>query len=211
MNTQNPTPDATDTPRTDAAKLPLTKKWWSEDEHAVHADFARTLERELTSAQAALIAAKAEVERLKEETVWGFYEEETPQYGQGSKFAHEICSPITADEANAMVKTITELRAWKESALAVEREWDPHALTRLLGAQMGDSVRKVIAERVPRLAGLLRVARCPDPNCAQQGTTWHIDSSGAGEPEQVPQQCQWCCERAALAAPAEAQLSVPKP
>lgn len=54
--------------------------------------------------------AEDELRAAREKIVWGFYEEETPQYGQGEKYAHEISSPLTADEANGMIKTITELR-----------------------------------------------------------------------------------------------------
>lgn len=43
-----------DTPRTDAAHLPFTRKWWTTDEQAVHADFARQLERENNAMRKAL-------------------------------------------------------------------------------------------------------------------------------------------------------------
>ena len=49
----------TATPRTDAAKLPFTRFWWSTDEDAVHADFARKLERENAALVEALESATA--------------------------------------------------------------------------------------------------------------------------------------------------------
>lgn len=49
--------------------------------------------------------------------VWGFYEEEVPQYGQGKEWEHEICSPVTAEEANRLVGKITSF----ETALAASR------------------------------------------------------------------------------------------
>lgn len=49
------------TPRTDQEQA----RDWPMQQGAVSADFARTLERELTSAQAALTAAKAEIAALR--------------------------------------------------------------------------------------------------------------------------------------------------
>jgi hypothetical protein len=40
---------------------------------------------------------------------------------------------------------------WKASAMAVEREWDPQAIAKMLGARLGQSCRAVVAERVPQL------------------------------------------------------------
>lgn len=44
-----------------------------------------------------------------------------------------------------------ELRAWKEEALAVEAQLNSHYIANLLGAKLGESCHKVIAERVPAL------------------------------------------------------------
>ncbi len=46
---------------------------------------------------------------------------------------------------------IKRLEEWKESALAVEREWDANAIATLLGAKLGESQRKVIQREVPLL------------------------------------------------------------
>ena len=51
---------------------------------------------------------------------------------------------ILADE-------VRRLRKWKEEALAVESEWNAQAIARMLGAQLGDSCRVVIAKRVPEI------------------------------------------------------------
>lgn len=51
-----------------------------------------------------------ELERVKEEVVFGFYEDRMPFYTQGyAKGAHELTSPITASEANHMVWKINNL------------------------------------------------------------------------------------------------------
>ena len=47
------------------------------------------------------------------------------------------------------------LRAWQESAMAVEAEWDAQAIAKMLGARPGQSCRQVVAEKVPQL-----VVRC---------------------------------------------------
>jgi hypothetical protein len=56
------------------------------------------------------------------------------------------------DEANLRLQDhIKRLEEWKESALAVEREWDANAIAKLLGAKLGESQRKVIQREVPLL------------------------------------------------------------
>lgn len=54
-------------------------------------------------------------------------------------------------ELDALRDEIAALVAWKESALAVEREWDAQAIAKLLGGTLGRSCRKIIAEKVPEL------------------------------------------------------------
>lgn len=59
------------------------------------------------------------------------------------------------DEALAQLATVTAeldtLRAWREASLFVEKEWDAQAIAKSLGARLGRSCRKVIAEAVPAL------------------------------------------------------------
>lgn len=50
-------------------------------------------------------------------------------------------------------------------------------------------------QRCERLEALLKVAKCPDDHCNNEGTTWIAMLNGGGEAEQLPQQCQWCDER----------------
>jgi hypothetical protein len=54
-------------------------------------------------------------------------------------------------ELKAANDRIKQLEDWKESALAVEREWNPNALATMLGGQPGESQRKVIQRKVPLL------------------------------------------------------------
>ncbi len=54
-------------------------------------------------------------------------------------------------ERDALKAENAELKAWKESAQAVEREWDAQAIAEMLGATLGSSVRKAIAKRVPEI------------------------------------------------------------
>ena len=46
---------------------------------------------------------------------------------------------------------IKRLEEWKESAMAVEREWNPNSLSKMLGGQLGESQRVVIMREVPKL------------------------------------------------------------
>jgi uncharacterized protein (UPF0335 family) len=55
---------------------------------------------------------------------------------------------------------IERLEDWKQSALAVEREWNANAIATMLGGQPGDSQRKVIQREVPKL--LERIKRLED-------------------------------------------------
>jgi len=56
------------------------------------------------------------------------------------------------DEANLRLQDrIKRLEDWKDSAMAVEREWDANAISTMLGGQLGESQRVVIMREVPRL------------------------------------------------------------
>jgi hypothetical protein len=59
---------------------------------------------------------------------------------------------------------------------------------------VSSELRRFVVEQAT-IKELLRVARCPDPNCDGNGSSWHAGWSGAGEPEQVQHECQWCDER----------------
>ena len=61
---------------------------------------------------------------------------------------------LALNEANERIKRLEE---WKESAMAVEREWNPNSLSKMLGGQLGESQRKVIQREVPKL--LTRIKR----------------------------------------------------
>ncbi len=44
-----------------------------------------------------------------------------------------------------------ELKRWKAEAQAVEAEWNPQDLAKMLGATLGQSCRQVIQRRVPEI------------------------------------------------------------
>lgn len=60
-------------------------------------------------------------------------------------------------ELNAANDRIKRLEDWKQSALAVEREWNANAIATMLGGKLGESQREVIQREVPKL--LERVKR----------------------------------------------------
>jgi len=56
-------------------------------------------------------ATNAEIERLKEEVVFGFYEGEYPCFAQGyGKGINELSSPVTAQEVTSYIIQIIELK-----------------------------------------------------------------------------------------------------
>jgi DNA-binding transcriptional MerR regulator len=76
------------------------------------------------------------------------------------------------DEQNLRLQErIKRLEDWKDSAMAVEREWDSNAISTMLGGQLGESQRVVIMREVPRL--LERIKRLEEvgdnlSDCADQ-------------------------------------------
>lgn len=48
-------------------------------------------------------------------------------------------------------RQIEELKRWKAEAQAVEAEWNPQELAKMLGASLGQSCRQVIQKRVPEI------------------------------------------------------------
>lgn len=82
-------------------------------------DFARSegLERGISALKDDLSRVEGERDALRAQIVWGFYENEHPEYTQGEAGAHELTSPITAVEANGMVATIVGLQGVAEQML----------------------------------------------------------------------------------------------
>jgi hypothetical protein len=62
----------------------------------------------------------------------------------------EFCRQLER-ELNAAKDRIKRLEEWKDSAMAVEREWDANAISTMLGGQLGESQRVVIMREVPRI------------------------------------------------------------
>ena len=56
--------------------------------------------------------------QLRKQIVYGFYENEFPEYTQGT--CHELSEPITAEEANGLVRKLMEAREQLEE---VEGNW----------------------------------------------------------------------------------------
>jgi hypothetical protein len=51
----------------------------------------------------------------------------------------------------ALVESVKQLQAWKDSWLKIESEWDAHSVAVMLGGKVGESTRVVIAREVPML------------------------------------------------------------
>jgi uncharacterized protein (UPF0335 family) len=83
------------------------------------------------------------------------------------------------DEANLRLQErIKRLEDWKDSAMAVEREWDANAISTMLGGQLGESQRVVIMREVPRL--LERIKRLEQENDALRADLLLWDKAGIG-------------------------------
>lgn len=84
-----------------------------------------------------------------------FIDRNTSQFNCGSVSRNRTVviqtALCTTNERDQLAKRVRELEAWKESALAVEREWDPNKLATMLGGQLGESQRAVIHREVPKL------------------------------------------------------------
>ena len=69
-------------------------------------------------------------------------------------------------ELNAANDRIKRLEDWKQSALAVEREWNANAIATMLGGKLGESQREVIQREVPKL--LARIKRLEEAGDAME-------------------------------------------
>ena len=77
--------------------------------------------------------------------------------------------------AEEQKQRIKQLEDWKQSALAVEREWDANTVATMLGAKLGESQRKVIQREVPLLfERIKRLEEAGDYLCAAAAFMgWH--------------------------------------
>jgi len=60
----------------------------------------------------------------------------------------EPVEAVLLSDVAAVQEELTQLRAWKESAMQVESEWDSQAVGKLLGIPLGASIRKNIAPKI---------------------------------------------------------------
>lgn len=106
---------------------------------------AEGLRAKLTSGEAKLARALAEIQDLRE------------QLERTDPGIH-TCSDACQRPGCVMRRERDALLDWKESAMAVENEWDEQHIARLLGAHLGQSCRAIIAKRVPEIIAELATA-----------------------------------------------------
>lgn len=111
---------------------------------------------------------------------------------EAEKLEIEVQALRTANAA--FIEKVRELEAWKESAMAVECEWDPNQLATMLGGQPVESQRAVIQWKVPVLVqrvkrlevagdamAMAEGCRCDDGvicrRCADRVKAWHAAKS----------------------------------
>jgi len=102
-----------------------------------------TLVRELIS----------KAEWWRDRVVWGFYEDGDPKYIQGREGAHDICSPITAEEANVFVEEVGRLRALfpriREQACQDPHQFVLNCIILLCDGAITSKEEKTIADELP--------------------------------------------------------------
>ena len=142
--------DATKTPRTHAA----WKKAYDVQELAKFmVELSQQLEVELNTAIVNEAFAENKVYMLEKQL-----KQANEHLNESNKI---IRQQQLLDEENLMLKErIKRLEDWKQSALAVEREWDANTVATMLGAKLGESQRKVIQREVPLL--IERIKRLED-------------------------------------------------
>ena len=145
-----------DTPRTDAARPP-----YSALQEFVLSEFARTLERELNAANELIVRLQAVTN--DPHALW-------VNWLRGS-----VTLPVGIGDVREYQDRIKRLEEWKESAMAVEREWNPNSLSKMLGGQLGESQRVVIMREVPKLQERIkRLEEAGDYLCAAAAFMgWH--------------------------------------
>lgn len=88
-------------------------------------------------------------------------------------------------QRDQLAERVRELEAWKESAMAVEREWDPNQLAAMLGGQLGEPQRAVIQWKVPALVQRVkRLEEIGDKMAAHidgEARLWGLESSEFGD------------------------------
>jgi hypothetical protein len=75
------------------------------------------------------------IEELQGQLIWGFYEEEIPEYTQGSEKLHELHELVTAEECNGLVKTIKETRERGAELEKTSEYWMGEATAGIDGAK----------------------------------------------------------------------------
>jgi hypothetical protein len=80
---------------------------------------------------------------------------EEKDFNMTTKEFDDLCVEAGGSDRNILITYLFErrksLQDWKDSMMAVEREWDQQRIAKLLGAKLGQSCRKVVNERVPVL------------------------------------------------------------
>lgn len=76
-----------------------------------------------------------------------------------SPHAGEDAARILAQAVRELQQQNAELKAWKESALLVERSWDAQAVAKLLNVPLGLDIRSEIQPRIERLLAELAAAQ----------------------------------------------------
>lgn len=140
----------------------------------------------------------------------------------GKETAAEVAARVLAAEYEEAERNAAEMRQHATRHMLVSKNYEEevnklravvedlrekHLLDENLLTIRTDEIRWQAAEiaslraQKDKLTDLLRVARCPDPNCDGLGNSWQVLFSPAGEPEQERIQCRFCCERDSLVTP----------
>lgn len=129
----------------------------------VNSSFARQLETELAEATSSPYIDNDQVPVQVIAEIYDALDGITDDAANGHNFGSLVSRVKTAVKMATELAAVTserdELKGWKESAIAVEREWDCQKLGRLIGAPLGGSIRKALMQKVPELQAQLAQMR----------------------------------------------------
>lgn len=92
---------------------------------------------------------------------------------------------LSSDCAQPFLERLAQLEEWKESAMAVENEWDIQAIAKLMGAPLGSSCRKYLAKAIPAM-----VERLEKADAALDAAGAPYDLAG-GHPLSLANRIEW--------------------
>lgn len=123
--------------------------------------------------------AIATAEELREQLIWGFYEEEAPEYQQGGS-PHELHELVTAEECNGLVENIAALRA---RVVEVEGEIEQAIKWQQFYMNKADAAEASMVEMAGALEKIMDMMHPITTRCEE--VLAKLDSLGGGDTDSI--------------------------